>query len=119
MRLKLVLFVAVLSAMSNVKILPAQDFDLKELPVTASVVPVKDLSKLTTDKSQVNILDQQVVGESNFLHSQPAINKVRKLKRTGEVPIIVTDSHEVLFLQVAKLDKYFFEIFPKAKCYSI
>ncbi len=94
MRLKLVLFIAVLSVISNVKILPAQDFELRELPVTVSVVPVKDLSPLTVDKSRSDILDQQVAGESNFLRSQPAINKVRKLKRIKELPIIVTDSND-------------------------
>ncbi|MFO0792656.1 MAG: hypothetical protein U0586_01195 [Candidatus Brocadiaceae bacterium] len=94
MRLKLVLFVAVLSAMSNVKILPAQDFELRELPITVSVVPVKDLSKLTIDKSQADMLVQQVAGESSFFRSQPAVNKVSKLKRIKELPIIVTDSND-------------------------
>lgn len=96
MRWKFVLIAAALYAVISPKIISAQvgDFELRELPVTVSVVPVKDISALTVDKSQTDILDQQVAGEYNLRRSQPRINKVSKLKRIKELPIIVTDSND-------------------------
>ncbi|MFO0792657.1 MAG: hypothetical protein U0586_01200 [Candidatus Brocadiaceae bacterium] len=90
---RFLLIVAALAAALCPQIVSAQEeeFEVRQLPITVSVVPVKDYSELDIDKSLTNILEQRMETGNKYIRPLIEMEKVGKLKRIKEIPMKMVD----------------------------